>query len=219
MKDIRISVSKLEQFRKYKAGEFNMKLDELIDYFMGKQVYKPAMVTGTAFHALAENSKDAVKVQGGWSVRTWDMEQPIFIPDVVANAAISFRNRYPDSLREVWHTHRQHIPGYNVSITMRVDQMEGKHIHDIKTGGRPMDYEFYERSFQWRWYLSALNCNKFIYDCFLLSGEKEPEYETCSFNTYAGIRKDCTELLMETLEFIEHYGLIQYVQPNYKKAS
>ena len=60
MKTVRLSPSKLEQFRKYFDSEFNgfITKETVLDYFSGKTEFKQHINFGTAFQLIIENGAE-----------------------------------------------------------------------------------------------------------------------------------------------------------------
>lgn len=221
--NIRLSPSMIEQFRKYLDGEYNgyITQEKLLEYVRGETKWKPAMVLGTAYHALIEFNKTDVKyIEGEFYVKTKDMVTPIVFSHKQAEKALVFRNEHPNIVFEVPMSKQITLNGFNIVVSGRADGLEGSEGRDTKTGDKPMDMELWERSYQWRLYCWMAGLTKFHYDIFQFKLDKDGvietvNYETCSFLPYEGMDMDIIQMIGRFLDFCKTNNLMEFIVNKY----
>lgn len=226
MLELQCSVSKIEQFRKYIHEAYNgfIKNEDVIKSIKGEQVYKPAMVFGTAYHALIEGVEQGVMQDAaGYVVKTSDMPESVFISHGLATHAAQYRAKYPAMTHEVNISKVYHGPGFRMLVKGRVDGLNVLDIHDAKTTERNPSYDDWFETYQWRLYLDMLNTKKFFYDFFVLH-KKGGEVDriktiTIPFSTYPEITDDCMKLITYYVEFCKVHGLMEYLQVKEKTSA
>ena len=221
MKVVRLSPSKIEQFRKHYHGEYfeSITKEKVIDYLMGLKEYKRQMDFGTAYHAIIENGALCYlnAETNRYDVRIADMQDVISFSANEIAPAVYYRNKYQGSVDECWWDYEIKIGNYLVKIPMRIDKMYGKRVHEIKTtNSTSVDVESYMRSYQWRIYLLSLGADFIQYDIFnYYKAENDKEYNVnyFDFKLYPclDLAEDVLGMTRLTLEFALDHGLESYI--------
>lgn len=115
-----------------------------------------------------------------------------------------------------------------IIISGRQDIIEGIVVRDIKTTA-DFDFDGYEESLQWRFYLDMLSVDRFIYDVFELKGKVEDpankeikvaedcELHSFDFYSYPTMKSDLRGWIAECMAFIQLKGLLPYVLKEFKE--
>lgn len=220
-----ISVTTLEEFRRYK--QFDYITDErMIDRIKGVRTSNPAMNYGTDFWTYVEKPEEAFILPTG-SVRM--PEYDTYLPKLIVAKIDHYRACLQSPVFEVPVRARYEFTDLPpIIISGRFDVMEGNIIRDGKTTKR-FDYETYEDSLQWRFYLDMLGLGKFIYDVFekkgvvddpngakdddgkLLTWPADVELHSFPFYTYLELKRDCRYWIAEFMAFVRLKNLTDYV--------
>jgi len=219
MLELQCSVSKIEQFRKYIHEAYNgyIKIEDVIKTIKGEQVYKPAMVLGTAYHALIEGVEQGITEDAsGYTIKTPDMPESVFITHDLARSAMQYRERHKLMTHEVKVSKTYILPGISVTVNGRVDGLHIADVHDAKTTERPPTYDDWSENYQWRYYLDMLGAKRFFFDFFIFqkrNGEVVGvKTTTIPFASYESITEDCTAMLSHFIDFCKTNGLMDYLK-------
>ena len=226
--NLRISVSRIEQFRKYLDEEYNgfITQQSVIDDIRGVSIRKPAMILGLAYHALLEWDRKSIEMiptensDGDTArVRTPDMDTHIdFHPNLV-QPALQYRLDHPHMIHEVPVTKRIKVGGFNITISGRIDGLEGFEGRDAKTGDRGMDVDLWGRSYQWKYYCWMAGLLRFHYDIFQFIYERKQligvKYDTFDFKPNMGNENDCIRLVERFLDFCQQHKLMDFLIDKY----
>lgn len=202
---MRLSVSDLESFRYWKAGDDPDPAD-LIARLKHEAPPTPQMEAGHAFARLFEESRpgDLVTAESeGWSFDFSQLDASISVPPI----------------RELKGEMEIATPYGLVTLVGKVDGLYGKRVHDQKLTER-WDAEKYTDSLQWRAYLTMFDAWAFTYDVFLAKydlGDERPgargfpatsvpppakwvevrEYHAVTFYAYPEMRRDVERAVCE----------------------
>jgi hypothetical protein len=226
---LKISVTTLDTFRKFLLEEITDKLlDEYIqtnsietmsiDQFLeskfiqrltGEFVPTPAMERGTALHNIIENPSKYY-LPGSHCYKSNDTE---FEYSLVNNNILPlFNYEYPF---EVKTTKLYELStGEKVEVVGKADQLVGNMTIDIKTTWGGFQYEYYSKSYQWRYYLDLFESELFRYLVFQLYEGKNgiilKEVHDFYFSPYDGMKKDIMNLLENFVAYIHLRKLTNY---------
>lgn len=225
----RVSVTKLESFRRYLVNE---KYEEqLIQTIKGIYKGNGYTVVGSAFHKILENpfdqsicfylGKDAEYIKVG----------KMAIPITSATIGKKFHDAHPNMMHEQKVQKVYEVNSGKVLVTGRLDGLEGDINHDFKLKFKPQaSRSDYERSCQWQFYTDITGCKEFKYQVFTVEGFKDfnierLEYEvvelnglvinepkTFTFCAYSGMQSYLIKLLDSFLEYVAFRGLEPYMK-------
>lgn len=226
--NLRISVSRLETFRKFLDGEmkgyFTQQL--IIDDIKGLRPYSAKANLGTAFHALLEMDLKSVKYlhdpiaeKGKYIIKTKDMQEPVTFSNKQAAKALWFREQHPDIVHEVPVKTEIELRGHSITISGRMDGMEGFIGSDAKTSDKASCCEDWENSFQWKYYAWMAKLRQFRYDIFQFVYKDQQLdnviYHAYNFLPYMGMQEECLQLLDRYLDFCSMHNLNKYLIDRY----
>ncbi|NJO28545.1 MAG: hypothetical protein HC874_14145 [Richelia sp. SL_2_1] len=217
---LKISPSILDQWRCYMDGEFNGKVTEqdVINYLEGVKVGNQAVWLGRAVHSMLENTPEKYRMEAYGEVFYFYNEHnfDISLNPLEVEPLIEFCNAYPHLAYEIPDIKRfvNTVLGYEVMYSLRIDAVEPLVLHEFKTSSswsKP-EFEFYERSMQWRLYLMAYpdaKCIKYHIFHFTGSGLKKTcERFDFTFFRSPDIEARVQEYLTSFIQFAEYKGLI-----------
>lgn len=215
----RISVTTLEQFRRYKQFDYITE-EKMMDKIKGVFERNSKMDYGEDFGAYIENPSLGLKLPSG------AIRMPAY-KTYLAPAIVEAANEYIATLQSpvfevpVRATYIFHqLPP--IIISGRQDVIEGRLVRDVKTTS-DFDYDTYEESLQWKFYLDMLSVDQFVYDVFELKGKVEDPNdptikvpERCDLHSfslfaYPTLKKDVRGWLSELMAYIDRKGLMDYV--------
>lgn len=215
---LRIRASTLEKYRRSKVYDY-VEQGELINYVKDGQngEESEAMKIGTAWHKCLENPagtqiNEVLHRYDGWCFsRTYLLRQ---LQDIGPG------EREKEFLKVLA------VPSYgDVELKGTVDLVHGMEINDykVKVTAAPK-HEEYERSLQWRIYLTIAEGYKFLYWLF---ETKEPsrcddgifvelkEPMVIAFWRYEGMEQEVKEALVEFLDWAAMHDLLRYLDKDY----
>lgn len=190
-------VSNIEAYRRwltwapYFEGQEEPTMDDLVRQITVDEPSE-AMMAGTAFHAAIEKAAYGTH-------ETFE--------------AKGYRFILPDA--EIALPEVRELRGYKdygpLTVTGKVDCIEGKVVIDHKTTGRP-DLERYLEGCQWRFYLDIFDAEVFRWHVFEIKEVEDKTYEvkaphTLEMRRYPELGADCTRLAREFHEFANRVGL------------
>jgi hypothetical protein len=151
--NISLTVSDLDAFRRYREME-ELTLADLLRSLRREDGPTPAMLAGSALHALLENPPaDADSLAGAVS------KGHRFVFECDATVPVL-------PFREVSGSRTFEVAGNRITLRGRCDAFDGTAIDDHKLTGQ-FDAERYISRYQWRAYLSIFNATKFTYNVFV----------------------------------------------------
>lgn len=224
-KSLYFSLSKLEKYRRVALGLTSFDTYEaLVETLAGAFVPNHKTSYGNAFHAILESPARFVQNDGSYLVTPADgvdgvIEEHLFKPK---DAQIIDQHRAaitPCSF-EVSSKAVYQVAGRRVTVSLRADVLKGLTIRDTKTVFRKPEPQDYVDSLQWRVYLDALDCNRFVYDLFQVNETKsrgtelyEPVQIECV--PYPGMRDDVLHWIAAFVKFCQDKGLVHYIESKY----
>lgn len=184
-------VSHAEAFRRWREDE-DAELAPLLASLRGQDEPSEAMKAGTALHAALETAQEGER-------DVLEAEGYRFLIECQITLALP-------PVREL-RASRAYGP---ITITGKVDVIEGKRIEDHKTAAR-FDPDWYLPGYQWRFYLDIFGADVFRWNVFEISridGDPgdPPTYSVYGFHRleqvrYPGLHADCARLAAELHEF------------------
>ncbi len=220
-----ISVTTLEEFRRYKLYDY-ITDERMIDRIKGVKTSNPAMMYGTDFWHYVEKPEEAYRLPTG-AVRM--PQHDSYLPEAIVAKIDQYRASLQIPVFEVPVRAKYEFTDLPpIIISGRFDVMEGDVIRDGKTC-KGFDYETYEDSLQWRFYLDMLGEKMFIYDVFekrgvvedpngarddegkLLTWPADVELHSFPFYSYPELKRDCRYWIAEFMAFVRLKGLMEYV--------
>lgn len=208
MRDLRISVTTLEQFRLYLKDTFVTE-ESLLASIRGE--FKPTrpMLLGTAFHAILETPNECRRGDG-----TYTAEGIVFPADVVEPCLEVFDR---SGVFEVKLPKVYHVDGREMTVVAKADQLVGRESVENKTKWSAFYIDNYMDSYQWRFYLDIFEASRVKYNVFCISenagGFRLNSIEQFSMYPYPALQRDCYNLLRHFVEFVDAKQLGSYLQP------
>lgn len=194
---LRTSPSDLEALRYYRRVE-DPDLDQLLRRLRREEPPNEKMKGGTAFHKCLEVLPDIAytseipKMEADGYIFEMDFPGTVYLPKV----------------REVKAEFQYEVAGVEVTVAMVVDAVTPTTVIDHKLSGKFDPEAYYLESLQWRCYLMAFECSRFIYNVFIGSaGRKNPKhwkirgYERFDLYRYDGMEKKVMEALEDFVGF------------------
>jgi hypothetical protein len=187
---LQVSVSNLDFFRAWKDDE-EMPVGVLIERLSGKEPPSPSMEAGNAFHEALEQVKEGELGTLVTEKYRFDFNCDSEIADL--------------SIREL-HISKQYG---DLLVTGRVDGIQGREVTDYKTTSQ-FDADRLMGSYQWRFYLDMLDCDRFRWEVFVLAERGEFCYEVTQAHRliqfrYPALHEDCARLAKEYSVFAREY--------------
>lgn len=191
---MRISVSDLECWRRYKTNE-EVELEECLAQLLRKELPSPAMLAGRALHKILETcdyGDEAIVIERDGYSFSFLGSIEVSVPPV----------------REMKGEIELMTPHGPVTLVGVVDGIDTAVI-DYKLTGR-WDAERLADSYQWRCYLMMFNRNRFDYKVFV-GDEKKPsewvirEYHELSMYRYPGMEQDVQKEVEGCAAFMAQY--------------
>lgn len=217
----RISVTTLECFRRYltEASPFDDEV-RLLETLRGVFVGNPKTQFGAAYHKILEGKY--TRGRGG----NVYANGYLFTEDQAA-PALEFRSLHPDVTTEVAVAKTYDTHFFPIQVSGRVDALEGLFIRDGKTKFRPVAWEEYMASCQWKFYCDMLGADSFFYDVFEVKHfpddvdlqtkffpdvQVRPVQSICC-TTYGGMDEELSTLLNDFLGYIANRKLWKFLKP------
>lgn len=194
---IRISVTDLESYRYWRAGE-DPSLADLLVRLRHQEAPTFKMESGQAFAKLFENAGpgwiDFERIDG-WTFDFSELTVGIALPPLrELKAEVVFETEYGP-----------------VTLVGKVDGLNGREVHDQKLTEN-IDAERYFDSLQWRCYLVMFEASTFVYDLFLGKYDEDEkrvtvvDFQPMTFYRYPDIRKDVERAVTELAGVIVKYA-------------
>lgn len=206
---MRISVTTVEQFRKYRDGDITFEM--LMKSIVGP--YEPSRYAdlGSAFHSILENPKDGIvnsitpfyRVKG-IEFDCFMMQQAIAVMDYSGTFEVPFTKQYPVLSDNSF-----------VTISGRADQLVGAKAIENKTVWTQYDFDNYALSCQWKFYLDMFELQAVGYNIFVMSetqsrGIELKSIEQFEMHSYPDLLTDLHDLINDMVFFINQQNLSQY---------
>ena len=218
----RVSVTTIESFRRYitEASPFDTE-EKLLESIKGIFIGNPKTEFGSAYHYILEGKhRPAFKGSGVWAKGFSFTEQQ-------AAPALQYRRDHSDIVSEVQVSKIYQTKFFPIQVSGRVDAIEGMCVRDGKTKFRSIDWQEYQSSCQWKFYLDMLNADVFYYDVFEVKGFPDDasmntkiypdvvikDYESYKCIGYTGVSAEINLLLNDFLDFVANRNLWQYLKP------
>lgn len=208
MPDLRISVTTIEQFRRYIAEEIpEEQLQQSI-----KGIFEPRryVALGKAIDAIIEQPK-----------KYYQKKHNLYVYD-----DLTFERELIDTLwskinpNAAWQvkiTRDFTIAEKSIEVVGKADQLDGRVVIENKTTWSGYDPMRYFESYQWRYYLLMFGLPTIKYNVFeLYDGKDGIEIHglyNITFDTYPAIERDCRALLTQFVGYIYDRQLQEYLQP------
>ncbi len=221
----RISVTTLETYRKYLAGDEWTNLDAMIAAITTPFLGNAYTQIGSAFHAIVEQGESVIEElpeMGRFRV-TVDDHPVIFNEEQVA-MALKYRAKLPYAFHEEWIGREFDTPSMPIWVHGRVDVLHGTFVRDIKTKYSAVKYDDYANSAQWRFYLDLTGLDTFYFDLFEfpsynisrhgcdVSSLKIRPYGAIECIRYDGMEEENRRLVCDFTDFITKYNLTSYLK-------
>jgi hypothetical protein len=208
MKRISISPSVLDEFRCTMLGLWGKSDETLVAYLTGPREDSPAMARGRAYHLMLEHGPERFQYAYGdygnikFRFRVPDKESGQifdFEPDAV-KPIVDRASKYRAMLHEIKTKAVLEIGGYEVTMNMRLDALNGYAINEFKTTGTAPTHLKYFDALQWRCYLLALpDAQSVRYTVFHLSTNND----RCEVYEYQMHRDSCNLEIVE--KWLSHF--------------
>lgn len=218
---LRVSVTTLESYRRYRDGVSEMDTEErLVEKLKGLFTGNPKTRIGSAFHSIIEIGRKAIHLESSPEVKEPTNivlvgEDKIRMTMQQTDIFLKYRRAHPVMIHEIPLFKVYDTPRLGqIMITAKTDGIEGRIIRDAKVKFRKPDYVEYLDSFQWRFYQDIMGLDTFYYDIFEVIGfnqEERPadissciieEHEPLRCDRYIKLAADCQNLVTDFLEYI-----------------
>lgn len=220
----RISITTLETYRKFLAGDEWTNQDKMIEAITAPFEGNEYTRIGTAFHSIVEQGEGvAVRQPDGRFIVDGDGYPITFSEEQVA-MALKYRSKLSYAFHEQWISRDFHTPSMDIYVLGRVDVLHGTFIRDIKTKYSPVKYADYAESAQWKFYLDLSGLDTFYFDLFEFPNYKKDKhgYDVSSLGIkpygqiecirYEGMERDNQRLVEDFTDFITRHDLINYLK-------
>lgn len=221
----RISITTLETYRKFLAGDKwttqQVMIEALTAPFKGNEYTR----IGSAFHAIVEQGESIVeKLPDEGKFRVMVEGWPVIFNGEQVEMALKYRSKLPYAFHEEWIGREFHTPAMDIWVHGRVDVLHGTFIRDIKTKYSPVEYDDYANSAQWKLYLDLSGLDTFYFDLFEFPGYKKDKhgYDVSSLGIrpygaiecirYDGMEKENQQLVCDFTDFVTKFNLTQYLK-------
>ena len=221
----RISITTLETYRKFLAGDEwttqQSLIDSLITPFEGNEYTR----IGSAFHAIVEQGESVVEtLQDPGKFRVTVEGWPVVFNEEQVAMALKYRSKLPYAFHEEWIGREFDTPSMPIWVHGRVDVLHGTFVRDIKTKYSPVKYDDYAESAQWKFYLDLTGLDTFYFDLFEFPGYKKDKhgYDVSSLGIkpygaiecirYDGMEQENRQLVCDFTDFIVKHNLTQYLK-------
>lgn len=219
----RISITTLETYRKFLAGDEwttqQSLIDGLITPFEGNEYTR----IGSAFHAIVEQGESVLETIPGTGTFKVTVEGwPVIFNEEQVAMALKYREKLPNAFHEEWIGREFKTPAMDIWVHGRVDVLHGTFVRDIKTKYSPVKYDDYANSAQWKLYLDLTDLDTFYFDLFEFPGYKKEKhgYDVSSLGIrpygaiecirYDGMVEENKRLVCDFTDFIVKHNLTQY---------
>lgn len=221
----RISITTLETYRKFLAGDEwttqQAMIEALTAPFQGNEYTR----IGSAFHAIVEQGEavlEELDEMGKFrvTVEGW----PVIFNEEQVAMALRYRNKLPYAFHEEWIGREFHTPSMDIWVHGRVDVLHGTFVRDIKTKYSSVKYDDYANSAQWKFYLDLTGLDTFYFDLFEFPGYKKEKhgYDVSSLGIkpygaieclrYDGMVEENKQLVCDFTDFVTKFNLTQYLK-------
>jgi hypothetical protein len=226
---VKISVTTLEEFRRYKTFDY-ISEERMVDRIKGIRSTSPDMDYGTDFGEYIEQPEIAYCLPTG-AVRMPTGDS--YLPRAIVAKIDEYRSELQCPVYEVVVRAKYVFTGMPpIIISGRIDIATGDKIREIKTT-RQFDYEGYEDSLQWGFYCDMLSINTCIYDVFekygvvddpngakddegkLIQWPADVNLHSFVFYSYPEMKRDLRWWISEFMGFVQRKGLTEYLTTNF----
>lgn len=212
MIQIKLSPSIIDSYLRY-CNDL-LSLEDLLKRIKGEEEPSIFMECGTAFHEIFENPE-----------KFYDSNQHLYISSkgfkFDADSLALYTEIIPrEGLHEVFGIKIFDIPGAQIGVTGKADILLGYDIIELKTTWKPIDFDNYSNSYQWRFYLSIFSQNTpeywlVDYNVFQLKKSKDDimsviDYYNFKFHNYPNLENDLIDILRDFIKFIDKLNLTSY---------
>ena len=221
----RISITTLETYRKFLAGDEwttqDAIIQSLITPFEGNEYTR----IGSAFHAIVEQGESIVeKLEDQGKFRVTVEGWPVVFNEEQVQMALKYRSKLPYAFHEEWIGREFDTPSMPIWVHGRVDVLHGTFVRDIKTKYSAVKYDDYAESAQWKFYLDLTGLDTFYFDLFEFPGYKKEKhgYDVSSLGIrpygaiecirYDGMEQENKQLVCDFTDFIVKHNLTQYLK-------
>lgn len=221
----RISITTLETYRKFLAGDEWTTQESLIQSIVTPFEGNEYTRIGSAFHAIVEQGESIVEaLQDPGKFRVTVEGWPVVFNEEQVAMALKYRSKLPYAFHEEWIGREFDTPSMPIWVHGRVDVLHGTFVRDIKTKYSPVKYDDYAESAQWKFYLDLTGLDTFYFDLFEFPGYKKDKhgYDVSSLGIkpygaiecirYIGMEKENKQLVCDFTDFIVKHNLTQYLK-------
>ena len=218
---VKLSPSKIETHRKYVMEEYagTITKEKVIASIKGEEVWSAKALFGSAAHLVMQFGAEKYynEEQAKYVIQDSQMPEPILLSYQEIEKFDLFHKEHPNMIWESKATLVIIVDGFEVTLNMRIDAMEGLTIHENKTSSNDLDFDFFEASYQWKCYFLATKAEKAQYNVFSYyePNTKRKEYEVFyDFMTlfpYKGLEEDVKQGIRELIQFCRIYNLMPYI--------
>lgn len=185
--------------------------EELIASIKGEFKPSPRMLLGRALHEVIETPERYRTEDELYRHTTGYAFSPLMVDECRGYFNLS-------GLWEVKSTKGYVIGRDVVTVVAKVDQLDGAWIRENKVTLGTFDFDKYERSYQWRFYLDVFDAAWVDYTVFCVSESDGGVIDLRSVNQfrlypYLDLHGDCVELLRQFVSYVDMRGLRQYLTP------
>ncbi len=221
----RISITTLETYRKFLAGDEWTDQDAMIAAITTPFLGNAYTHIGSAFHAIVEQGEAVIEeLPEMGKFRVTVDECPVIFNEEQVAMALKYRAKLPYAFHEEWIGREFDTPSMPIWVNGRVDVLHGTYIRDIKTKYSSVKYDDYANSAQWKFYLDLTGLDTFYFDLFEFPSYKIDKhgcdvsslgirpYGAIECIRYDGMEEENRRLVCDFTDFVTKYNLTNYLK-------
>lgn len=220
----RISVTTLETYRKFLAGDEYTNQEKMIEAITAPFEGNEYTRIGTAFHSIIEQGEAVVSRMPEGKFLVMGDGYPITFSEEQVAMALKYKDKLPYAFHEEWLGRVFETPSMPIYVLGRCDTLHGIVIRDTKTKFSPVKYNDYADSAQWKFYLDLTGLDTFYFDLFEFPGYKKDKhghdvsslgikpYGQIECIRYEGMEQENQQLVEDFTDFIVKHDLINYLK-------
>lgn len=221
----RISITTLETYRKFLAGDEWTNQEAMIQAITAPFEGNEYTRIGSAFHAIVEQGESVIEeLEEMGKFRVTVEGWPVIFNEEQVATALKYRSKLPYAFHEEWIGRQFDTPSMPIWVHGRMDVLHGTYVRDIKTKYSAVKYDDYANSAQWKFYLDLSGLDTFYFDLFEFPNYKKDKhgYDVSSLGIkpygqiecirYEGMEEENKQLVCDFTDFIIRQNLTEYLK-------
>lgn len=214
----RVTATMLEAYNRFLTNEYAT-AEDLHATITGVTQVNEAMQLGSAVHTALEQWGQWLHMPPSGHEMAYNSEQ---YPTYMLSLQSLHENAWLANgwLQEVDTVCPIELPdGRVINLKCRADAIAGTTVVDHKVTGRSITeahHKAYEQSYQWRAYLVAFGCGRFIYNLMRWEQQENGVYvmteaDTAYMRDYAGMAEDVQRMVWDFIAYCDANNLTSYL--------